>query len=120
MRKFARLLLLLTSLLWLVGIVPPDAVAGSCSADMHEHGCCAAEPDCKMDCCRVPGNLYDTAIPVASTLSIIPAEPVSWRAPQLSAILVPEQIAAAELPTRFVVPAALPQRIYILNCALLR
>jgi hypothetical protein len=87
MRQLARLLLVMTSFLWLLaGLLPVEA--RSCASTMQEARCCLAQqPNCAMDCCRVPGNLSsDAATPARVSLQQLSAPVVFWRTPELLVI----------------------------------
>ena len=118
MRQLARLLLVISSLIWLTGLLPAESRA--CS--MQNDRCCLAEPVCAMDCCRVPGNLYgDAVVPVAATLQQLPTHTglEAWGAPELLALKAPVlELDAASGCTSEHGPTP-PEKIYLRKRALL-
>jgi hypothetical protein len=117
MNQVARILLVLTCLVWLSGLLP--AGANSCETTMQNNRCCAAEPVCTMDCCRVPGHFHDSAIPVAVTLRQLPAGPLVIKMPWLAPLQAPAATCDFNLVAVSFAAPAVPEKIYLLHRALL-
>src|SRR6185312_14914634 len=83
MRKPARFLLVLTTLLWVVGILP---AARACVASGMDASCCLVDtPDCHMACCKQPvGNLQNGDLPAVARTLEMPAQPLALRVAVLS------------------------------------